>query len=547
VTGKATVINLLPLSDTDEASLCRSLHVDSVTLVPGSEIRKRGARNGLKYLKKIHRESGSDVLAIHTMDWSRQSRRTELYGLACLVPARIRVAVNRAGNITPLSWTGFIFGEFPRSIAQKVGGYRLLLQTESLLDRSLAHDYDYRTAEPGSINNILYMRTDLWFGVKAGGSIGHVAGVIDGFEKSGIDVHVLSWDRPPLVSSETGFTKILPGRFFVNERELGLIAYNGRLISGTNLVRKNLTPDAVYARYALNCWAPVTIAEMAQVPLIIEYNGSEVWIESHWGQGLKYTEISKKIEDWVLHTAELITVVSKPLSDELVERGYPEDRILVNPNCVDPDRFDPGQYSPDEISDLKHSLGIPEGTHVAGFIGTFSPWHGVKVLAEAIPLALTSCTRLHFLLIGAGPLLDEVKEELRIADVMDRVTFTGLVPQDEAPKYLLCSDFFLSPHVPNADGSPFFGSPTKLFEYMALGKGIIASDLDQIGEVLTDDENALLVQPGDAADLAGAISRMCSDTELSSRLGSAARDLALREYTWEAHVKRILDRLYSLK
>jgi glycosyltransferase involved in cell wall biosynthesis len=140
-----------------------------------------------------------------------------------------------------------------------------------------------------------------------------------------------------------------------------------------------------------------------------------------------------------------------------------------------------------------------------------------------------------------------VVDRLRVADVLDNVTFTGIVPQDQAPKYLMCSDIFLSPHVPNADGTPFFGSPTKLFEYMALGKGIIASDMDQLGEILTNEETALLVPPADDAALAHAIERLCTDRELSDRLGKAARELALREYTWEAHVKRIIDRLYSLK
>ena len=62
-------------------------------------------------------------------------------------------------------------------------------------------------------------------------------------------------------------------------------------------------------------------------------------------------------------------------------------------------------------------------------------------------------------------------------------------------------DLLASPHVPNSDGTPFFGSPTKLFEYMAMGKGIIASDLDQIGEVLEHDHTAWMVKPGDAESL----------------------------------------------
>ena len=59
------------------------------------------------------------------------------------------------------------------------------------------------------------------------------------------------------------------------------------------------------------------------------------------------------------------------------------------------------------------------------------------------------------------------------------------------------SDVLVSPHVANADGTPFFGSPTKIFEYMGLGKPIVASDLNQIGEVIEHERSGLLCPPGD--------------------------------------------------
>ncbi len=544
--GHATVLNLVPPSDTDESELRNRLGVEGITMVSGKEVRERGKRQGLAFLREVHRKAGGNVLAIHSVDWSRQSQRTALYTLACLIPARRRVALDKRGNTVALTWLGLLFNEFPRSISQKIAGGRLVRQTRSMLKKSLEHKPVHRAALPGSIEEIIYMRTDLWFDVKAGGSIGHVAGVVNGFVQNGVKVSVLSWSRPPLLDPEVKSIEVAPDKFFVNEREFILLSYNGRLVSRAVEWKKENMPQAVYARYSLDCWAPVTISEMLQVPLILEYNGSEVWIEKHWGRGLRYPDVAQMVEDWVLKNAEVITVVSKPLKDELVERGYEARRILVNPNAVDPSRFDPARFPQDEIDGLKRKLGIPEGTRVAAFIGTFSPWHGVEVLAKAIPMALSNCPRLHFLLIGAGPLFDEVMDQLRVGNVLDRVTFTGLVPQDDAPKYLMCADFFLSPHVPNPDGTPFFGSPTKVFEYMALGKGIIASDLDQLGDILTNEETALLVPPLDMKALATAIERLYEAAELADRLGRAARELVLRKYTWKAHVDRILDHLYGL-
>jgi glycosyltransferase involved in cell wall biosynthesis len=136
------------------------------------------------------------------------------------------------------------------------------------------------------------------------------------------------------------------------------------------------------------------------------------------------------------------------------------------------------------------------------------------------------------------------------------VTLTGLVPQAGAPAYLAASDVFLSPHVPNPDGTPFFGSPTKLFEYMAMGKPIVAADLDQIGEVLRGtylDETpspegplAELYTPADENAFVAAFRRVVENPEHSATMGARARDAALQSYTWDRHVEKILGRLKTL-
>ena len=75
---------------------------------------------------------------------------------------------------------------------------------------------------------------------------------------------------------------------------------------------------------------------------------------------------------------------------------------------------------------------------------------------------------------------------------------------------------------------------------MALGKAIVASDLEQIGEVLAHEQTALLVKPGDTAQLADAIVRLAGDEPLRRSLGERARRQAVAEHTWDRHVERIL-------
>ena len=121
------------------------------------------------------------------------------------------------------------------------------------------------------------------------------------------------------------------------------------------------------------------------------------------------------------------------------------------------------------------------------------------------------------------------------------VELTGMVPRARAVELLGACDVCVSPHVPNPDGSRFFGSPTKLFEYMGLGRAIVASDLEQIGEVIEHERTGLLCPPGDVQAAADAVLRLLADGDLRSRLGQAALDEARTHYSWDAHARRILD------
>jgi glycosyltransferase involved in cell wall biosynthesis len=161
-------------------------------------------------------------------------------------------------------------------------------------------------------------------------------------------------------------------------------------------------------------------------------------------------------------------------------------------------------------------------------------------LAQAIKLVPREAP-LKFLLVGTGKLKSEMEQAIREAGLIDRVIFTGSVAHDRVPALLDACDILVSPHIPLADGSDFFGSPTKLFEYMAMGKGIVASRLGQIGDVLSHEETALLVEPGDPNQLAEAIVRLSDSPELRARLGANARQLAVERYTWRHNAQRVLD------
>jgi glycosyltransferase involved in cell wall biosynthesis len=214
----------------------------------------------------------------------------------------------------------------------------------------------------------------------------------------------------------------------------------------------------------------------------------------------------------------------------------PDHKIIVNPNGVDVDRFRPGIGG----RDVRVELGIADDEQLVGFVGTFGPWHGVLELAQAIALVPRD-VHFKFLLVGSGKLKSEMEQTIREAGLIDRVIFTGSVAHERVPVLLDACDILVAPHVPLADGSDFFGSPTKLFEYMAMGKGIVASRLGQIGDVLSHEETALLVEPGNSNELASAIMRLAGSKEMRDRLGKNARSVAVDKFTWGHNARRVLD------
>lgn len=116
------------------------------------------------------------------------------------------------------------------------------------------------------------------------------------------------------------------------------------------------------------------------------------------------------------------------------------------------------------------------------------------------------------------------------------MTTLGLVPRDKISHYVSTFDVALQPSVVE------YASPLKLFEYMALGRAIVAPDQDNIREVLTDGADAVLFDPDDTNAFTEAIVRMCRDDEMRQRLGRAAADLiADKEYTWAANARRVIE------
>jgi glycosyltransferase involved in cell wall biosynthesis len=385
----------------------------------------------------------------------------------------------------------------------------------------------------------LYLRTDLWYGLLAGGSVGHTAGIVKGLVACGLSPVLAAPERVPTVPEDIATLPIKPRRRAWPVSDWQLLEFNLDCVDQVLASWRGPPPRFIYHRHALYSFAGLALARHWGVGLLLEYNGPEVWVAEHWGRPLAECSLAEAAERACLKRADLVAVVSEVLKDDLVAAGIDARRIAVVPNAVDTKLYRPDIPS----ADLRTCFGLGDRL-VIGFIGTFGPWHGVELLVEAFARLLAADParrdRLVLLLVGDGTRMGAVRSEVVRHGLDGSVVTTGLVPQDEGPAHLACFDIAVAPTVPNPDGSPFFGSPTKLFEYFAMGRAVVASAIGQVAEIITDGETGLLVRPGDAGALAAALARLADDSLLRARLGAAARAEAVRRHGHEARVAGLL-------
>src|SRR5262249_27398765 len=148
--------------------------------------------------------------------------------------------------------------------------------------------------------------------------------------------------------------------------------------------------------------------------------------------------------------------------------------------------------------------------------GTLKPWHGLRVLLEAFAMLYGRDPRTRLLIVGDGPERENLAAEALSQGLSAAVHFTGAVSPDAVPGLLNSMDVAVAPYPTLRN---FYFSPMKVYEYMAAGLPVVASRVGQLQQLIQTEVNGLLVPPGDATALVGALERLRSQPELRLRLG----------------------------
>lgn len=358
----------------------------------------------------------------------------------------------------------------------------------------------------------------------------HVRETCRALREAGHDVFIVTPNRGEDYAEhrDLEIVEIQPHRARWIGSDLRQWLYNLRVLRALKRLIREKRPDVLYERYSLYSTAGMQLMRRFHLPRILEINTLLVEEQSH---RLHFPRIASWIENRIVRSASSIIVVSTPLRDAFIRRGIRPEQITVMPMAVDVQRFHPDV----EPSDLRGRYGL-DGKTLVGYVGTLTGWHGIDLLFEVAERLKDRGEAVCLVVVGGDePKVKQHVERVHSCRLGDYLIFAGSVPYTEVPHVIKAMDITVIP------GSIEWASPTKLFEYQAMGKPSIAPRLIPVLEVLTDGCEGYLFQPHNVEELTDRILRLHRDPVEREEMGRRARQKVVELYAWENNTRRIVE------
>lgn len=237
----------------------------------------------------------------------------------------------------------------------------------------------------------------------------------------------------------------------------------------------------------------------------------------------------------ILKKADAFAAISPEIAGEYLSAGIRPEAVHIVPNSVDTARFYP--VSDSQKAGLRRSLGLPQGDKIVTYTGRLVSYKGLPLLLRVWREIRQKHENASLVLVGEGGLdIHNCEAELRAYvtanDLQHSVLFTGSV--GNVAEYLQASDIFAFP----TENDAF---PSSLVEAMTCRLPVITTPVGAIKTIVSGGENGLLVQPGDFDQLYGALETLLVDSGLALRLGHAARQTVLDNYSAEIVTKKYIN------
>ena len=238
--------------------------------------------------------------------------------------------------------------------------------------------------------------------------------------------------------------------------------------------------------------------------------------------------IGNRVTGLQLKASRRVIVYSHSFLEGVVEKS----KVAQVTAAVDTDLFHPDPQAGARVRSA-YSFGSDP---VVGYVGTFQEWHGMDELIGAARAVVRAKPEAKFLMVG--PYYKATMKKCADAGLGPSFVFTGPVPYEQVPGFMNACDVLVAPYNPSKIQSTEqvrsrgLGSPLKVFEYMAVGKPTITTNVKPISDPIEDGATGVLVDQGDSAALGAKILRLLDDREAAEAMGRAGRASVMSSYSW---------------
>jgi glycosyltransferase involved in cell wall biosynthesis len=282
------------------------------------------------------------------------------------------------------------------------------------------------------------------------------------------------------------------------------------------------------ASFYVNGLAAAITARRLGIPYIYEMRGLEdlmrVSRDPSYATSDRYRFLITT-ENAACRDADIVLVITDALRREMIDRGVPDERIIVLPNGVDVERFRPRERD----AKLAAELGIDDKI-VIGYAGGLVDYEGLNLLLEAAAMLKSRRDDFHVVIVGDGSAEQALRDMAVRLQLEDVITFTGRVPHSKVNRYISLFDITPFPRLPLPVCELI--SPIKPFEAMAMGKAVVASTVAALTEIVDDGKTGAVFRKGSAEDLARVLGELLDSPTRREELGQAARTWVVAERDW---------------
>jgi glycosyltransferase involved in cell wall biosynthesis len=371
---------------------------------------------------------------------------------------------------------------------------------------------------------VAYVTTDP--GIPAFGSKGasaHVQAILAAFLRRGAEVTLFAPDPGPVPEALAGLrVAALPTapKGDPESRAAQLLALDATL---PRRLAAEGPFDLLYERHALFASGAMMFAAAEGLPSVLEVN-APLLEEQARHRTLAHAADAGAATRLAMATAARVVCVSAAVADYARAQGAVAP--VVVPNGVDPRRFGAEPRR--------------DGPFTVGFIGTLKPWHDTATLVACLPHLRAGVPDARLLIVGDGPERAPLAARAVALGLSHAVEFTGALPPEAVPAALARMHAGTAPY---SAAQAFYFSPLKLYEYMAAGLPVVASDVGNLAGLLSAAGAGVAVPPDRPDLLAEALAGLAADPASAAALGAAGRAHVVAHHSWDRVLDRILDGL----